>query len=395
MAKKFFLLLFLIFHLFLFGEEMKSLEKDNPFYPLKEGNFWIYQSEDGIMESRWVVRKVYFDGEGVKKAILSWYIKGMPSNIPPMEKEITVSECNVYEKWLPYEPVKGGGKVELSSERILILPSPEFLKIKKGWRGENIFKASTINSRGTQESSSNYRVIGWKRVRVPYGSFLAVGIEERFSAHEGEVVTFVPHMRERIESFTEDNVYWYAPFIGMIKGLGFVLKDTNLKRSKCRGFFYSKKGDVFVNGEKVEECKIYELNGLEVKVGEGAYTELYKGDDSIVRLGSGTEVKFNQVCSFKKGKETVSINKILLFLGKMYLKVKEVLGDDDSIYFEGRRLAGGVRGTEFLFEVFEKGKKYCDRVKVFEGKVEIKDKKTGKKYVLKEGEEKILCVWDM
>ncbi len=391
MKRRSFFLLFLIFFVFLSGKEIKILENDNPFYPLKKGAFWVYQSEDGTIESRWVVKKVYLSGKGEKSAILAWYIKGMPSNIPPMEKEITVSKCNVYERWLPYEPVKGGGRVEFSSGRILILPSPKFLAIKKGWRGENVFKTSTIISRGVQENLSDYSILGWKKVGVPYGKFLAVGIKERFVAEEGEAVTFVPPMRRRVESFSEDNVYWYAPFIGMIKGLGFVLKGTSFKRRKCSGFFYSTRGDVFVNGEKVKECKIYDLKELEVRVSEGSYTELYKGDDSIVRLGSGTEVKFNQVCSFKEGKELVSMNKILLFLGKMYLKVKEVLGSDSSIYFEGRRLAGGVRGTEFLFEVFKKGEKYCDRVRVFEGEVEVKDKKTKKDYMLRKGEEKVIC----
>jgi hypothetical protein len=100
--------------------------------------------------------------------------------------------------------------------------------------------------------------------------------------------------------------------------------------------------------------------GDEISTGPDGNLEIEYYDGSIMRLGPNSSVKIeNDWC-------TTNSVKIQMIMGKFWTKVKKILGGG-KFEVSTERNGGGVRGTEFSFEIVND----IEVIKVYEGEFEV------------------------
>jgi hypothetical protein len=104
------------------------------------------------------------------------------------------------------------------------------------------------------------------------------------------------------------------------------------------------------------------LPGSEISTGSDGKAELELGDGSVIRMGPNTTIKITQ--------EHCVSTSIFTKAGNIWLKVKQILGGG-KFGVESGVAGGGVRGTEFTFEVTGNSAVFT----VYEGSVEVTGKK--------------------
>jgi len=114
------------------------------------------------------------------------------------------------------------------------------------------------------------------------------------------------------------------------------------------------------NGPLQKDDKL--LPGSEISTGSDGKAELQLGDGSVIRMGPNTTIKITQ--------EHCVSTSIFTISGNIWLKVKKLLGGG-KFGVESGVAGGGVRGTEFTFEVTGNSAVFT----VYEGSVEVTGKK--------------------
>jgi hypothetical protein len=179
---------------------------------------------------------------------------------------------------------------------------------------------------------------------------------------------------------------WYAPFTGLVKSIDsegntLELISFNLKPEPEEFGVIELRGDVKINEQEARTDWIYD-GDFTIETARDAKVVLYFGNNQRLTIEGASKSEI----SHKKKEPDASIETIItLFRGKLLILVNE--------FFQERRLKvethgawAGVRGTKFSVEV----KEDRDIIEVFEGEVEVKEKKTGKIFILKAGEKKVI-----
>lgn len=132
-------------------------------------------------------------------------------------------------------------------------------------------------------------------------------------------------------------------------------------------------GDIYLEGE---EDYLNLLGGDGVEVGNTIITlDMAEG---ILNFDSDIKVLISQKSIIKiltllgeVEEEKIEIGKMEVILGKIYAKIDRTLDKGSRFEVKGGSIVAGVRGTEFSLNIDKEG---FVTIKVFEGKVEVRDK---------------------